>query len=48
MQEEYWPRVSQNWVERKVFGPKREEVIGDWKKVHNGELHCSYCSPKYC
>jgi hypothetical protein len=26
------------------FGPKRDEVIGGWRKLHNGELHNLYCS----
>jgi hypothetical protein len=29
----------------KIFGPKRDEVIGDWRKLHNEELHNLYCSP---
>jgi hypothetical protein len=31
-------------VLRKVFGPKRNEVIGGWAKLHNEELHNLYCS----
>jgi hypothetical protein len=30
---------------RKTFGPKREEVTGNWRKLHNEELHCVYSSP---
>jgi hypothetical protein len=30
---------------RKIFGPKRDEVIGGWKKLHNEELHDLYCLP---
>jgi hypothetical protein len=30
---------------RKIFGPKRDEVIGDWRKLHNEELHNLYSSP---
>jgi hypothetical protein len=30
---------------RKIFGPKRDEVIGGWRKLHNEELHNLYCSP---
>lgn len=37
-------RVLENWILRKVFGPKTEEVIGDCKKLYNEELHNSYSS----
>jgi hypothetical protein len=30
---------------RRIFGPKREVVSGQWKKLHNQELHISYSSP---
>ena len=30
---------------RKVFGRKRDEVTGEWRKVHNVELNVLYCSP---
>jgi hypothetical protein len=32
-------------VLRRIFGPKRDEVTGDWRKVHNEELHNLYFSP---
>jgi hypothetical protein len=32
-------------VLRKIFGPKRDEVTGDWRKLHNEELHILYSSP---
>jgi hypothetical protein len=32
-------------VLRGIFGPKRDEVTGDWKKVHDEELHNLYSSP---
>jgi hypothetical protein len=32
-------RVFENRVLRKIFGPKRDEVTGEWKKLHNEELH---------
>jgi hypothetical protein len=35
------------WVLRRIFGPKKEEQTGKWKKLHNGELHNVYSSPKY-
>jgi hypothetical protein len=31
-------------VLRRIFGPKRDEVIGGWRKLHNEELHNLYCS----
>jgi hypothetical protein len=35
----------ENRVLRKIFGPKRDEVTGGWRKLHNEELHNLYCSP---
>jgi hypothetical protein len=32
-------------VLRRIFGPKREEIIGGWRRVHNEELHNFYFSP---
>jgi hypothetical protein len=32
-------------MEQRSFGPKREEVAGDWSRVHNEELHNLYTSP---
>jgi hypothetical protein len=32
-------------VLRRIFGPKRDEVIGAWRKLHNEELHNLYISP---
>jgi len=32
-------------VLRRIFGPKREEVVGGWRRLHNEELHKSYPSP---
>jgi hypothetical protein len=37
--------VFENRVLRGIFGPKRDEVIGRWRKLHNEELHNLYCSP---
>jgi hypothetical protein len=36
--------VFENRVLRRVFGPKRDEVTGDWRKLHNEELNDLYCS----
>jgi hypothetical protein len=33
------PRVFENRVLRRIFGPKRDEVTGEWRKLHNQELH---------
>ena len=33
-------------VLRRIFGPKRYEVKGEWRKLHNEELNGLYCSPK--
>jgi hypothetical protein len=38
-------RVSENKVPRRTFGPRREEVTGGWRKLHNEELHNLYSSP---
>jgi hypothetical protein len=32
-------------VLRRIFGPKRNEVTGEWRKLHNEELNDLYCSP---
>jgi hypothetical protein len=37
--------VFENRVLRRIFGPKRDEVMGDWRKLHNEELHNLYSSP---
>jgi hypothetical protein len=45
LREERRLRVSENRVLRKVFGPKRDEVTGEWRKLHNEELNDLYSSP---
>jgi hypothetical protein len=37
--------VLENRVLRRIFGPKRYEVTGEWSKLHNEELHDLYSSP---
>jgi hypothetical protein len=37
--------VFGNRVLRRIFGPKRDEVTGEWRKLHNGELLNLYSSP---
>ena len=39
MREEHRLRVFENRILRKVFGPKRDEVTGEWRKLHNEELN---------
>jgi hypothetical protein len=37
--------VFENRVLRRIFGPKRDEVTGEWRKLHNEEQNDLYCSP---
>jgi hypothetical protein len=37
--------VFENRVLRRIFGPRRDEVKEDWRKLHNQELHNFYSSP---
>jgi hypothetical protein len=37
--------VFENRVLRRIFGPKRDEVTGEWRKLRNEELHDLYSSP---
>jgi hypothetical protein len=39
-------RVFENRVLRRIFGPKRDEVTGEWRKSHNDELNNLHSSPK--
>ena len=45
MREERKLRVFENRVLRRIFGPKKDEIIGDWRKLHNEELNDLYGSP---
>jgi hypothetical protein len=45
IKEEHRLRVFENRVLRRIFCPKRDEVTGDWRKLHNEELHNLYASP---
>jgi len=38
-------RVFENMVLRRIFGPRRDEVTGEWRRTHNEELNYLYCSP---
>ncbi|KAJ4447468.1 hypothetical protein ANN_09475 [Periplaneta americana] len=46
LREEQRLRVFENKVLRKIFGAKRDEVRGEWRKLHNAELHVLYSSPE--
>ena len=39
------PRLFENRVLRRIFGPERDEVAGERRKLHNEELNDLYCSP---
>jgi hypothetical protein len=45
LREERRLRVFEKRVLRRVFGPKREEVTGEWRKMHNEELNDVYSLP---
>jgi hypothetical protein len=45
LREERSLKVFENRVLRRVFGPKRDEVTGEWRKVHNEELNDLYSLP---
>jgi hypothetical protein len=45
VREEHKLRVFENSVLRRIFGPKRDEVTGGWRKLHNEELRNLYSLP---
>jgi hypothetical protein len=45
LREEHGLREFENGVLRRIFGPKRDEVTGEWRKLHNEELRDLYPSP---
>jgi len=45
LREERRLRVFENRVLRRIFGPKMDEVTGEWRKLHNEELNNLYSSP---
>ncbi|KAJ4436659.1 hypothetical protein ANN_16790 [Periplaneta americana] len=45
LREEHRLKVFESKVLRKIFGAKRDEVTGEWRKLHNTELHALYFSP---
>ena len=45
LREERRQRVFENMVLRRIFGPRRDEVPGEWRRLHNEELNDLYSSP---
>ena len=45
LREEMKLRVFENMVLRRIFGPRRDEVTGEWRRLHNEELNDLYSSP---
>ena len=45
LREEHTLSVFENKVLRKTFGAKKDEITGEWRKLHNAELHALYSSP---
>jgi hypothetical protein len=45
LREEHRPRVFEKRLLGRIFGPKRDEVTGEWRKLHNKELRDLYTSP---
>jgi hypothetical protein len=45
LREEHSLRVFEDRVLRRIFGPRRDEVTGEWRKLHNKELRDLYSSP---
>jgi hypothetical protein len=45
LREECRLRVFENRVLRRIFGPKRDEVTGEWRRLHNKELYALCASP---
>jgi hypothetical protein len=45
LREEHRLRLFKNRVLRRIFGPKRDEVTGEWRRLHNEECNDLYSSP---
>ena len=44
LREEHKLRVFENRVLRRICGPRRDEIRGEWRRLHNKELHVAYSS----
>jgi hypothetical protein len=47
LREERRLRMFENRVLRRIFGPKRDKVMEEWRKLHSEELHNLYSSPRH-
>jgi hypothetical protein len=45
LREEHRLKVFENRVLGRIFGPRRDEVTGEWRELHNEELNDQYSSP---
>jgi hypothetical protein len=45
LREKHRLRAFENRVLRRIFGPRRDDMTGEWRKLHNEELHNLYSSP---
>jgi hypothetical protein len=45
LREECRPKGFENRVLKRIFGPKRDEVTGEWRRLHNKKLYALYSSP---
>ena len=48
LREERKLRVFENMVLRRIFGPRRDEVTGEWRRLHNEELMICTAHPIFC
>jgi hypothetical protein len=45
LQKEHRLKVFENRVLREIFGPKRDEVTGEWRRLHDKEIYGLFCLP---
>jgi hypothetical protein len=45
LREDHRLKAFEDMILRRIFGPKSDEVTGEWRKLHNEELHILYSSP---